>query len=578
MANIPSSGNPRDEIRTQLAPGTTDAVLERIIRNSGGIYKLTAAQYNAITNKNPDHIYIVDGVLQVNQGPQPLSISGVPDSVVKGQAYTFTPTVSGGSGTKRYSLRGSLPQGMTFDTSTGIGGTPTSGASTRDVYLTVTDDTGSTTLGPLFFGPSTTQAVGPNTLRIVGAGGEGAVASLAGAAFESRFPFVVAAECSEISFTFDNKTVSGNGEVPGTNSIILDKVAMERTDIVTSVPLTFSGARNRTLSTTDYMVKSDTITAASLGLITIPKGFSGFIRTAGRASIDGTTSGNFPGSAISTVANSRCHILTAADSSTVDATGALAARGTLQVYSITYTAVIGRPVDNSVGAVMFYGDSLAYGAGDTTGPQAGDKHPYGNGPGPRACWDANIGGIFPFVKFARTGGFDFIGINSLGSNPMIEAYASMCKVVYHMPATNDLNANHNPTTVFNTSISAFNKFRSLGVQKIIRPSLFPRITGTVLLADGSDQTIGGTDAPDWNPGGNRETLEALYQGAVGTSVDYYIDVATPVAMAGTNRGKWAADGTNAGRYSADKTHPTAVPGWRVVGTTIRPSILAALAA
>lgn len=167
MANIPSSGHPKDEIRSQLAPGATDAVLERLIRNSGGIYKLTAAQYAAIANKNPDHIYIVDGVIQVNQGPQPLAISGTPDPVVKGQAYSFTPTVTGGSGTKRYSLRGSLPQGMTFDTVSGIGGTPSSGTSTRDVYLTVTDDTGSVTLGPLFFGPApSSNAIVPQSLAL----------------------------------------------------------------------------------------------------------------------------------------------------------------------------------------------------------------------------------------------------------------------------------------------------------------------------------------------------------------------------------------------------------------------------
>lgn len=179
MANIPSSGNPKDEIRSQLAPGASDATLERLIRNSGGIYRLTGAQYAAIQFKNPDHIYIVDGVLQVNQGPQPLTISGTPDPVVKGQAYgPFTGTTTGGSGTKRYSLRGSLPQGMTFDPALGIGGTPTSGASTRDVYLTVTDDTGSATLGPLFFGPAAVVSGGVAASAIListtGVGSDGA--------------------------------------------------------------------------------------------------------------------------------------------------------------------------------------------------------------------------------------------------------------------------------------------------------------------------------------------------------------------------------------------------------------------
>lgn len=69
-----------------------------------------------------------------------LEISGdAPDALV-GQAYTFTPTVTGGTGTYTYSLSGNTPAGFTFDTTTGtLSGTAASAASAVKSTITVTD-------------------------------------------------------------------------------------------------------------------------------------------------------------------------------------------------------------------------------------------------------------------------------------------------------------------------------------------------------------------------------------------------------------------------------------------------------
>lgn len=75
----------------------------------------------------------------------PLTISGDPTTATPNQAYSFTPTVTGGSGLQVfYTLLGSLPTGLSFDTTTGIiSGTPTDSSFTTRCRIRVTDNSGS---------------------------------------------------------------------------------------------------------------------------------------------------------------------------------------------------------------------------------------------------------------------------------------------------------------------------------------------------------------------------------------------------------------------------------------------------
>ena len=77
-----------------------------------------------------------------------LSISGTPAAATVGAAFSFVPTVSGGSGSKVFGIdSGSLPAGMSFSTATGaITGTPT-GVETDSLVIRVTDASGYVTLG-----------------------------------------------------------------------------------------------------------------------------------------------------------------------------------------------------------------------------------------------------------------------------------------------------------------------------------------------------------------------------------------------------------------------------------------------
>ncbi len=76
-----------------------------------------------------------------------LSITGTPGAAVVGQSYNFTPTVSNGSGTNTFALSGTLPGGLTFNTTNGsITGTPTAAGSFSGLSIEVTDSAGNASL------------------------------------------------------------------------------------------------------------------------------------------------------------------------------------------------------------------------------------------------------------------------------------------------------------------------------------------------------------------------------------------------------------------------------------------------
>lgn len=75
----------------------------------------------------------------------PLTISGTPGPATVGGSYLFTPTSTGGHSPKTYALTGTLPSGLSFNTSTGaITGTPVSSGTASGLNITVTDVDGLT--------------------------------------------------------------------------------------------------------------------------------------------------------------------------------------------------------------------------------------------------------------------------------------------------------------------------------------------------------------------------------------------------------------------------------------------------
>lgn len=80
----------------------------------------------------------------------PLTISGSPGAATAGLAYSFIPASAGGRAPRSYALTGTLPAGLSFNTSTGaISGTPVSSGTASGLSIVETDFDGLTaTLGP----------------------------------------------------------------------------------------------------------------------------------------------------------------------------------------------------------------------------------------------------------------------------------------------------------------------------------------------------------------------------------------------------------------------------------------------
>lgn len=93
-------------------------------------------------------ITATSAVVTVSAAVTPVTIRGTPGAATAGTAYSFTPSTANGSGTKSFALTGTLPAGLAFSTTTGaITGTPTSAGTTSGLNITVTDTSGSASLG-----------------------------------------------------------------------------------------------------------------------------------------------------------------------------------------------------------------------------------------------------------------------------------------------------------------------------------------------------------------------------------------------------------------------------------------------
>lgn len=110
--------------------------------------------------------------MAIEAGITPLSISGTPAAATVGSAYSFTPVVSGGYGTRTFSMTGTLPGGLSLAANTGtIDGNPSQSGS-YPFSLLVTDATGTAMLSnksivvaALFPTPTTIMGFGDSRLQ-----------------------------------------------------------------------------------------------------------------------------------------------------------------------------------------------------------------------------------------------------------------------------------------------------------------------------------------------------------------------------------------------------------------------------
>lgn len=123
--------------------GATAATYTLVTADAGKAvtFRVTAAGAGGSTDATSQAVTVA-------AAPTAVSISGTPPTTGQvGTAYSFTPSVANGSGTKTFTLSsGTLLGGLSFNTATGaITGTPTVAGTMSGLVVTVSDSTGSAT-------------------------------------------------------------------------------------------------------------------------------------------------------------------------------------------------------------------------------------------------------------------------------------------------------------------------------------------------------------------------------------------------------------------------------------------------
>lgn len=152
-------------------------------------------------------------------------VGTAPSPVWQNAAYNFTPSAIAGSGTKTFSLTGTLPTGLSFSTVTGaITGTPTVIATTSGLNISVTDSSGTASLGAFSI-----QVVAQ--LTISGTPGTGTVGSaysftptVTGGAGTQTFALVTGTLPSWASFNTATGAITGTPDTAATTLNLSIKV------------------------------------------------------------------------------------------------------------------------------------------------------------------------------------------------------------------------------------------------------------------------------------------------------------------------------------------------------------------
>ncbi|MCC5788323.1 MAG: fibronectin type III domain-containing protein [Opitutales bacterium] len=148
---FPESGSPESNYQafTYILPSLSDFSDEVTIR-------LTFVGGGAGSSQG--NRFVMDNIHIKRSAPEPLALTGTPPAEVEiNEFFSFTPEVSGGFAPYTFTLSGSLPEGVSFDSSDGsIAGTPVLGGVFEDLIIEVED------------GESETAQIGPFTLTVTG--------------------------------------------------------------------------------------------------------------------------------------------------------------------------------------------------------------------------------------------------------------------------------------------------------------------------------------------------------------------------------------------------------------------------
>lgn len=318
-----------------------------------------------------------------------------------------------------------------------------------------------------------------------------------------------------------------------------------------SVPITYAGQRTKTILATDADVKSDAVTPSAFSASSFVQGTVGWYKlevllpsdTASIMFSSRKNTSHKTGSQTLYLNKANTTITTGVDAVGVFATsGTAPTTATGQGYCPMF---VGNFVSGDPKTIVFAGDSITEGAGDTVSPS-----PVGVGLGQRVLYGDGTN-ILAGMNISRSGSFGYNFTTSPGGK--LHDLAKYCTHGHLFFGANDFGltgTNNSLSTFINTERTNATALRAKGVTKILHPALLTRTTAGSGTSE-AGQTISG---PGWDVGGNAQTFNntsIAAEIALGT-FDYTVNF---TVARGTDTTKWFVNGTN-NFATGDGTHTT----------------------
>lgn len=363
-------------------------------------------------------------------------------------------------------------------------------------------------------------------------------------------------DTSHIRLSFSNWYLTNIGSAVGPNAMAVDEMSFEYNGVV--VPVTFSGSRSKSLAAGDSDVQSDLMHASLFGVSQFSRDAQGWIK--GIMSVtDNAHSIPFSYRSPSELSGQQVAWFDPANTtpSSTDVSGVYTATGTaFATRTGGYNPIlIGHPVVDGP-SFFVMGDSISIGVGDNIA-SAGYN---GIGFIQRAMHQTDQSLPLPCLNF---------GLNGAGqlyfpsSDTRVQGFFQYARFAIDELGTNSVTSN----TYFNmttASTAHWTRFRSGGIEKILKTKIIPRTDSTDNFVTEANQTP--------KTGFAATELADQYNDWLDTKLaDNSIEVLlTHSSVQGVDPFKWIV--TGAANYSTiDGTHPS-VAGHVLMAAELRTAI------
>ena len=406
---------------------------------------------------------------------------------------------------------------------------------------------------------SQVAAVGQVRPRLVGANGRTSQQLLATNAtlttFESRAFFYVGVDTPYLQISFDNWAIDTTGaDLAAPTALAIEGAALESDAQVSVRPLRFGGVRAGSISAGGTTF-SDPIYATDFGIPYFKRGTKYWVRLRGNVP---ASTGRIPGAGrFSVQLASRFDPTQGANAtSQVDATGAMTNKTGQDSYGIpmTFTAVVGLPLDSRIPSMIAVGDSI----GDATNDGAtGYAAPSGPAFLNRASFAADMTRPIPILNMARGSSSVTYAASNAAAQARRGIYYAFATFAVDEYGANDVQSTGNgdvPTiqAAFATQWAAM---KAGGIGIILRPKLIPRNGSSdnwATLAGQTNVVAFDTKAQTLDDWFDTKVADGTLSATLGMNVARA--AATGGATPGSDYWHWPVNGT-ANYATPDGTHP-----------------------